>query len=188
MSDALSLADKFELLSAALEADDADEFARLMALYPECRWTEGSDETNDDPWLSSAAADGRLWAVKWLVSQGASLHKPSNSTDSVPAPEGPLPNACESGNLELVQYMLDQGVPINYTIDGRTRCHAITSAATRGHLEIVKLLVERGADFNAVSGPWTALDYAISYGHSAVADYLRPIGGKTGDELKSSTK
>ena len=48
---------------------------------------------------------------------------------------------------------------------------------------MVKLLVERGAEINAAWTPWTALDYAINYGKTEVADYLRSVGGKTGDEL-----
>jgi uncharacterized protein len=83
-----------------------------------------------------------------------------------------------SGNIEMVRYMLDLGAQINHTVAGRTRCFALTSAARGGHLEVVKLLVESGAEINAAWTPWTALDYAMNYGQATVADYLRSVGGK----------
>ena len=136
--------------------------------------------------MSTAASEGKLWAVRFLVEKGADINQPSNSTDSDPAPEGPFVEACHSGNAELVQYMLDLGAKINHTVDGRVRCFALTGAARSGHLEVVKLLVERGAEINAAWTPWTPLDYAINYGQATVADYLRSVGGKTGDELQSA--
>jgi hypothetical protein len=50
-------------------------------------------------------------------------------------------------------------------------------------LEVVKLLVERGAAVNACWANMTALDHALAYGKNDVADYLRSVGGERAAEL-----
>lgn len=165
-------------LDAALRADDAAGFARLLDRYPAARY----DGAGDDWWMSSAASDGRLWAVELLVARGADVNKPSNSTDSVPSPEGPIVQAAGSGNVDLVRFLLDRGAVVNHVIGGRARCFALTQAAWGGHLEVVRLLVERGAAVNAVWGEKTAVDFA-EWGQDEVHDYLRSVGGKTAVEL-----
>ena len=58
-------------------------------------------------------------------------------------------------------------------------------AAIKGHKEIVKLLIAKGADVNAKNGSGeTPLDYA----DTKTADVLRKHGGKTGEELKAEAK
>jgi ankyrin repeat protein len=175
----MTKSDKVALVDAAFRRDDHKEFARLLRKYPECRY----DEAGDDWWMDSAAMNGKLWAVKLLVEQGADVNKPSNSTDSVPSPEGPVDKAAGSGNVELVRYMLDRGARINHSIKGTTRCFALLRAARKGHLEIVKLLVERGAEINAVWAEKTALDHALNYDQNEVIAYLQSVGGKYAVDL-----
>jgi hypothetical protein len=55
-----------------------------------------------------------------------------------------LHSAAESGNLDLVRYIVEQGVDVNAEADGGQR--PIQCAVSYGHLEIVKYLVSRGAD------------------------------------------
>jgi ankyrin repeat protein len=172
-------ADKWNAIYTALLADDRDEFARLLTVYPERRY----DGAGDDGWMNLAASRGKLWAVRLLVEQGADVNKPSNSTDSVPSPEGPIVGAAESGNVELVRYMLDLGARVNHPVNGQTRCYALSGAAMEGQLEVVKLLIERGADVNASWARKTALDHAEGCGQPEIAAYLRSVGGKTADEL-----
>jgi ankyrin repeat protein len=176
---AMDLADKMELLHAALRNDDIAEFARLLALYPECRY----DGAGDDWWMNYAAMDGKLWAVELLVDQGADVNKPSNSTDSVPSPEGPIVYAADNGHATVVRYMLDRGAVVNHLIDGRVRCQALVGAAIWGHLDVAKLLVERGAEVNAVWAEMTPLDRAELHGQHEVVSYLRSVGGRTATEL-----
>jgi ankyrin repeat protein len=175
-------ADKMELLHAALRADDARGFARLLARYPECRY----DGAGDDYWLNLAATDGKLWAVELLVERGADVNKPSNSTDSVPHPEGPIVYAADGGHVDVVRYMLDRGAAINHPVNGRVRCQALVGAAIWGHLAVAKLLVERGAAVNAVWAEKTPLDQAELWGRDEVAAYLRSVGGRTAVELGES--
>ena len=50
---------------------------------------------------------------------------------------------------------------------------SLIRAATKGHLDMVNLLLERGADPNAVdANSWTALFWAVHRGHVAVVKPL----------------
>ena len=160
---------KMKQLHAALERDDRAEFARLLKRYPDCRYKE----SGDDYWMSTACMYGKLWAVELLVAQGADVNRPSNSTDSVPSPEGPIVKAADSGHLDVVRYMLDQGAKINHVVNGRVRCRALAGAAIGGHLDVARLLVERGAEINAVWAEMTPLDHAVVWGRDEVAAYLQ---------------
>src|SRR3954452_24626018 len=51
------------------------------------------------------------------------------------------------------------------------------AAARNGHLEVIKLLVERGADVNACRAGMTPLSHALASGQEEVAAYLRSVGG-----------
>ena len=60
-------------------------------------------------------------------------------------------------------------------------------AAIKGHKEIVKLLIAKGADMNAkMEDGDTPLD--LAKGHPELADLLRKHGGKTAEELKAEGK
>ena len=80
--------------------------------------------------------------------------------------------AATSGNLELVKYLLDQGVCIHEHHD------MISFAARSGNLEMVKFLVSNGInnskrhDFiwlTATSGNITLVKYLVSQGFNAYA-------------------
>ncbi len=172
-------AEKTGLFVAALDINDAPEFSRLLSLYPECRYDGGGD----DWWMGSAAMNGKLWLIKLLVGLGADVNMPSNSTDSVPAPEGPIVIAAQSGHADIVRYMLERGAVINHVVKGRVRCQALAGAAIWGKLEVAKVLVAAGAEVNAVWARMTPLDQAVRHNRPEVAKYLRSVGGKTAAEL-----
>lgn len=80
------------------------------------------------------------------------------------------------GCPEKVQELLDQGAPINatYEADSRTVLHA---AAQAGRVEVVQLLIKKGANVNArTSKGCTPLHLAAGYGHAPAAAALLECG------------
>jgi len=71
----------------------------------------------------------------------------------------------KEGNLEIVKYLVENGVDIHYKND-----KALRKSAREGHIEIFKYLVENGADIHADN------DYAFSWsvvnGESRLVKYL----------------
>ncbi|MCT8173942.1 ankyrin repeat domain-containing protein [Variovorax sp. CY25R-8] len=86
-----------------------------------------------------------------------------------------LVSAAEANQLATVAALLDRGVSPN-RIGNRSHIQPLWKAAKRGHLEVVKLLVAKGADvsFSCDEG-MTARDYASRYSHHEVEDYLASI-------------
>jgi len=112
--------------------------------------------------------------------------------------------AATEGNMELVHWFFERGLPLNTTnssdecplsavvsecgleafewmlahgADPRLSQAPMISAVSRGSLERVRRLVELGAEFNFTFGrpPRTPLSQAIDFGHVEVADYLRSL-------------
>ena len=78
----------------------------------------------------------------------------------------PLIYASMNGQLELVKYLIkEQGA--NIILDENK---ALRTASCYGHLEIVKYLIENGADVHSFNDQ--ALRYASGYGHLEIVKYL----------------
>jgi outer membrane protein assembly factor BamB len=86
--------------------------------------------------------------------------------------------AARAGDVARVTRALDAGADVN----SRTRygATALTFAADKGHLEVVKLLVARGADVNAQDSFYQmrALDMAMQNDHSDVVVLLLTRGSR----------
>ncbi|KAL1915798.1 uncharacterized protein VTP21DRAFT_6557 [Calcarisporiella thermophila] len=61
-----------------------------------------------------------------------------------------LHQGAASGNLGLVKFALDRGVPINSVVGGILPIHAACCHSSDSHLAVVQYLIERGADVNAL--------------------------------------
>lgn len=87
--------------------------------------------------------------------------------------------ACENGNLSRAEDLLDSGANIEAR-DGSDRQTALVFAANRGHIDIVRMLVNKKANINAQDDKgWTALSEASYRGRYDVVEFLLEKGATT---------
>jgi ankyrin repeat protein len=118
--------------------------------------------------VDHACRIGTLEMVQLLAEKGANLEFKHTCCYS------PLFEATEGNFIEVVKFLLDEGVNVN------SRCPQGTplkSAARNGRLDLVRLLLDRGADPDLYDSGKTALAKAIKYGHTEVAELLIERGG-----------
>ena len=86
--------------------------------------------------------------------------------------------ASRAGDVARVTRALEQGADVN--AKARYNATALTFAADRGHIDVVKLLLDRGADPNLLDTFYQmrAIDLAMMNNHSAVALLLLERGSK----------
>ena len=97
--------------------------------------------------------------------------------------------AVRKGDVAAVTTFLDKGVDVNAKFRyGQT---ALFKAAERGHTEVVKLLLARGADVTVKDTFYqaTAMTWALSNGHTAAVDaLLDKDNGSVGDVLLTGAR
>ena len=137
-----------------------------------------------------AAVLFEMEAVKALLKRGARITLPLAAalgrTDEVHrllAKAGPeerhlaLALASQYGHADIVELLLDAGEDPNRfnPLGGHSHCTPLHQAALCGHLEVVKLLVERGAklDTKDILFAGTPADWAKHAGKKEVEEYLR---------------
>jgi ankyrin repeat protein len=80
------------------------------------------------------------------------------------------------GHAEKVDVALKQGGDPNAVDEGGYS--ALQAASENNHLDIVKLLVSKGANVNYESNGFTALKLANAGGHNLVVEFLTENGAK----------
>ena len=97
------------------------------------------------------------------------LYAARSHVASVPAT---VADAADLGRWDLVESMVEDGHDVNATSTGRVALH---QAAANGDLEMVRFLVDHGADARLKDPVWngTPLVWARHFGRQAVSDYLR---------------
>jgi peptide-methionine (S)-S-oxide reductase len=119
--------------------------------------------------LTAAAATGRLQAAREQLApaDGARRHLA-------------LALAAQHGHAEVVTLLLDAGEDPNRYNPAGAHAHStpLHQAALAGHLDVVRVLVERGArlDIRDTAHDGTALDWAEHGGHPEVVAHLRRAG------------
>ncbi|MBN1185165.1 MAG: ankyrin repeat domain-containing protein [Bacteroidales bacterium] len=105
--------------------------------------------------LHRAAADGFSEGVKYCLGKGTNANTTGTYSSGIPA----LTLASESGSLESVKLLVNNGADINrQSYDGST---SLIIATQEGHIEIVKYLLENNADITLkTSNGKTAFDFA----------------------------
>lgn len=157
-------------LTAAATA--ARGFYRPHTGFPEWTPSSNSQEILDEA-LVWACKSNAVDVLGRLVEAGARL-------DADPYRGTPLLWAAYCNRLEAAAWLLGQGAPVSQqaTFGGLTHGQGITAlhlAAQCGHLDMVKLLVEAGADCSLRDHLYkaTPIDMAAHFQQQHVRDYLR---------------
>jgi len=118
--------------------------------------------------LHEAAAAGDVARVKELVEKDASLAK-GFSPDGFPI----LALAAVFGQFEVTKYLHAKGGDVNAAATNGSGYNALTGAVTSGHTEIVKWLLENGADPNyRYANNYSPLLNAAANGHLEILKLL----------------
>jgi len=124
--------------------------------------------------LCDAAALGNLERTKQCVQENRALAG-SFSPDGFPV----VALAAVFGHLNVARYLSEQGADINATATNGSGYNALTGAVTSGHTEIVKWLLENGANPNYRYGPgYTPLLAAAANGHLEIVKLLLAHGAE----------
>jgi ankyrin repeat protein len=141
--------------------------------------------------LLTALAFGYLDTAETLARRGAPLDnlaavaglgRLEDAARLLPAADGPtrhaaLALAAQHGHTDVVRLLLDAGEdPSRYNPDGfHSHSTPLHQAVWSDHLDVVQLLVERGArlDIQDTVYSGTPLDWANYGGRTAIAEYLR---------------
>ena len=157
------------------EACAARGFYRPHSGFPDWQPSSDPQEVLDEA-LVWACKSGRVSALERLVRAGANVNAdPYRGT--------PLIWAAVCNRMETIAWLLDHGANINQkaTFGGATHGQGITAlhmASQDGHLLVVQLLIERGADRSIREDLYqsTAEGTANYFGHHEVRDYLHSLG------------
>ena len=104
--------------------------------------------------LFKACVAGDTQTVRRLLSEGA------DANSVAPSGRTPLMTLSETGNVEICRALLSHGAKID-TREWEQGATALMFAAKNGHEDMVKLLVEKGADLSIENRyRWTALHFA----------------------------
>jgi len=91
--------------------------------------------------LSVACAQGNAETIRLLLESGADPEGHLTAGES-----GPLMEIAFGGDIQKATLLLDHGADINIRTNGNT---PLVWAISKGHTDLVKLLIERGADVNS---------------------------------------
>ncbi|MFD2892855.1 ankyrin repeat domain-containing protein [Flavobacterium chuncheonense] len=86
----------------------------------------------------------------------------------------PLILACYSSNLEIIDFLLENGADLNYVSQEGTALMAVT---VKGNIQLVDLLLQKGANPNLTNANGiTALMYAVQFNNSEIVKKLLDNG------------
>ena len=130
---------------------------------------------NDSGVAALIPATDNLESTRMLVEAGAEVNARTEAGDTAL-----IVAAQRAGGARVVEYLLDKGANLKTaTNDGATALHR---AAECGDVDVLKLLVDKGADVDAQRrnpfGGQSPLASAVVFGHGAAVRYLLSKGAK----------
>src|SRR5262245_34660346 len=156
-----------------------DTAAALRLIAPGLPF-DATDQDNHDTPLLAAVRQKNPAVAAALLAAGA--------TASAGSPEGetPLHIAARRGDAAMVQMLLDHGADLHARLRGFNQNHqdrtVLMDAAIGKNLDVVKLLIARGADlFAKDASGFTALDWA-GFQSKRTANHLRKAMGTKGEQ------
>ena len=151
-------------LHGAVRQGDLEKVKQLIQAEVNLDIEDGNDNSNPTA-LIIAAEQGRLEIVKILVEAGADLDLRPLGT-SWPA----LTLALVLKHPQVAEYLIQKGARINY--DDGFKPTPLHAAVENGYLDLVRLLVEKGANVNVLDNDSTPLTFALTRKHEDIAIYL----------------
>ncbi len=131
--------------------------------------------------IYKAASNGDLSKVKEFLSQDPNFNINEDCL---------LRDAVESGNVELVKFLIDNGANVN-CISKKYHLYPLRDAFNKGDLEMVRFLIERGADVNIQAGafkPLQQLAFHTEMDLPEIAQLLIDKGALVDADSKSRSK
>lgn len=126
--------------------------------------------------IFEAAAIGDSLMVASMIAEDPGLI-------SAVSPDGftALGFACYFGRFEAAKALVEAGADPNLISSNDFRVAPLHSALSGGHINIVNLLLDNGANVNLAAGEgWTPLHYAADIGDADLATRLLRMGANTG--------
>ncbi|KAK1757346.1 ankyrin repeat-containing domain protein [Echria macrotheca] len=125
--------------------------------------------------IHRAVANAKPKAVRALLEGGAAtdvgVDELENSIEDTLNAK-PLIMAAANGYAECVSALLDHGADLKAVLGGRT---ALWHAATRGHVDVCRLLLEKGADPNETPEEWDNIMVAVIGAEDLTTEEIREI-------------
>ena len=155
----------------AARAGDLATLEALLSQDPDL--VNAVDENGRTP-LHLAAGFGREEAVRLLLQRGADINAADASDRS--AVDYAFLAERASGTARLTRLLVSEGAEFdaNATLYGRSRL--LDLVVSPGNLEMVRFLVEQGADVNATAYIFAPLENAAARGHLEIAEFLLEQG------------
>jgi hypothetical protein len=135
------------------------DVAELLCQHGAAMDVPGNDNLTTP--LLAAVEDGFIDIARWLLDHGADAVSQEDDRWDL------IRTAAARGSLEVVRFLLGRGVRFNENSEGRTPLHV---ASSFGYVEIVRLLLQHGADISAQDeDSSTPLHLASSHGQLQVS-------------------
>ena len=153
---------------AKMEAEEGDSFWQAMIEFG----NDPDDIIEADAFRGDcgfeAVTNGQLKSLKKLVGASYDLQRLNGVSDSL------LHVAAEGGHLDIANYLLDMGLPID--VKSPKGAQALFHACMQDQKGMASLLIERGANINGDGGGNVPLFAAIGLGSLDLASLLLEKG------------